>query len=512
MQTQLLFGPFLPNDTPVAVKGDRAAKSSLECLAAKPTDSEGSCTRFAHSLNAAQRAAERTKHDPLTGDVRKKTSKAVETKSQDSSSDQAAATNTGDIKSAHGGDMSLSVVLTQWCTQLSADACHHQISMDPSTGESLRIDVDPVTRLFATAPQTSKSFEQVVDIAGAAKFVDGEPIVSQNSQAEKGLILPTERMATSVEGKVMQKGAEETISRDTSELSAEVRVEGSGRGVSMLMAGQGQASGKTATALTTGEAIPMEPTETSTSTESQSKLTRAAGIQAVSGTEEDRHSHKIAVGAPHKPDDSLIDSLKGAGGRDPVMVDQHQTLKGSLQDFDGDHRQHQPGMNGHLHANGVEESADTAKETDGFRKSSRGDVVRQIVDKAVMSIKNGQSRVRIDLKPEFLGHVRLHIATDQQQVTLKIMTELPVVKEMIENHIGQLKTDLHNLGLEIDELDVFVANDHKRQKGDTGQAKSSKSDRRRSKAEAVDSAATSMDDPFTGRRTRSDETGIDIFG
>ena len=168
-------------------------------------------------------------------------------------------------------------------------------------------------------------------------------------------------------------------------------------------------------------------------------------------------------------------------------------------------------MNAQLFANSVEESTDAAKEIDGSQKSSRGDVVRQIVDKAVLSLKNGQSQVRIDLKPEFLGHVRMHIATDQHQVTLKIMAELPVVKEMIESHIHQLRADLQNLGLEIDELDVFVADDRERRKGFTGHAKSSQKSRRSAKTEAVDSTANLENGPTTGNRSRLDESGIDFF-
>ncbi len=53
----------------------------------------------------------------------------------------------------------------------------------------------------------------------------------------------------------------------------------------------------------------------------------------------------------------------------------------------------------------------------------------------------------------------MKITTENHLVTVRILTELPVVKEMIENNISQLKTDLQSHGLEIDKLDVSVAND-----------------------------------------------------
>ena len=90
---------------------------------------------------------------------------------------------------------------------------------------------------------------------------------------------------------------------------------------------------------------------------------------------------------------------------------------------------------------------------------SRVGTLNQIVEKAALNLKNGKSQVRIDLKPEFLGSVRMKIITENHLVTVRILTELPVVKEMIENNISQLKTDLQSHGLEIDKLDVSVAND-----------------------------------------------------
>ena len=90
---------------------------------------------------------------------------------------------------------------------------------------------------------------------------------------------------------------------------------------------------------------------------------------------------------------------------------------------------------------------------------SRAGTLNQIVEKAALNLKNGKSQVRIELKPEFLGSVRMKITTENHLVTVRILTELPVVKEMIENNISQLKTDLQSHGLEIDKLDVSVAND-----------------------------------------------------
>ena len=92
-------------------------------------------------------------------------------------------------------------------------------------------------------------------------------------------------------------------------------------------------------------------------------------------------------------------------------------------------------------------------------KDLRAETLGQIVDKAVFRLRNGQSEVRIDLKPDSLGHVRLQIVTENHQVTLRIMAESHAAKNLIDSGIGQLKADLQAQGLRVDELEVSVANE-----------------------------------------------------
>jgi flagellar hook-length control protein FliK len=86
-------------------------------------------------------------------------------------------------------------------------------------------------------------------------------------------------------------------------------------------------------------------------------------------------------------------------------------------------------------------------------------VVQQIVDSAKLRLVNGQSEMRIQLKPEHLGRVQLKIATEQQQVVVKVMAELPMVKELLEGNLHQLRTELQGQGLEIHKFDVSVGSD-----------------------------------------------------
>ena len=81
----------------------------------------------------------------------------------------------------------------------------------------------------------------------------------------------------------------------------------------------------------------------------------------------------------------------------------------------------------------------------------------QLVSKATYLVKKGRSEAKIELKPAILGNVRMQIATERQQVTLKIVTELAVTKEMIESNLSQLKTDLQVHGLDVEKIDISLS-------------------------------------------------------
>jgi hypothetical protein len=109
-----------------------------------------------------------------------------------------------------------------------------------------------------------------------------------------------------------------------------------------------------------------------------------------------------------------------------------------------------------------------AQSSETAQRSLMPQTLNQIVQKAVLSIHNGQHEVRIDLKPDFLGHIRMQIVSEGQQVAIKIVAEFPFVKDMLENNLHQLKAELQTRGLNIDELEVSVAHDSHTE-GDTHQ-------------------------------------------
>lgn len=127
------------------------------------------------------------------------------------------------------------------------------------------------------------------------------------------------------------------------------------------------------------------------------------------------------------------------------------------------------------------EATSSSMQTDPGQDSLRTQTLDQIIRKTAIYMRNGQHEAKIDLKPDFLGHVRMQVIIENHQVTVKIVTESGFVKDMVENNIYQLKADLQQQGFNVDKLEVAVSSDcddfkHSQEKA--GQAK----DRQRSVA------------------------------
>lgn len=118
--------------------------------------------------------------------------------------------------------------------------------------------------------------------------------------------------------------------------------------------------------------------------------------------------------------------------------------------------------NGLLNSSGhntekVAEPASVPKETS--QSELRNQALDQIVRKAAIHLRNGQHEARIELKPDFLGQIRMQVISENQQVTVKILAEHGFVKDMIERNVHQLKVDLQQQGLEVNKLEVSVSRD-----------------------------------------------------
>ena len=151
-----------------------------------------------------------------------------------------------------------------------------------------------------------------------------------------------------------------------------------------------------------------------------------------------------------------------------------------------------------------------AKDTQQFQKPLQTEVLTQIVKKAAFNLKNGQTEVKIDLKPEFLGRIQLKISTENHQVMVRMLTEIPLVKDIIENNINHLKADLQNHGLEIDKFDVFLTRDSDQHENGHENAKFLKKNGETGEGEADGILAEEMEEEaqFAHERTGANLIGV----
>ena len=87
------------------------------------------------------------------------------------------------------------------------------------------------------------------------------------------------------------------------------------------------------------------------------------------------------------------------------------------------------------------------------------DNFHQLVERALFSVRGGQSEARIALKPEHLGHVRMQIITENHAVTIKIVAESPVARDLIDANAHQLRSELQQQGLNVQTIEVAVSDD-----------------------------------------------------
>lgn len=90
-------------------------------------------------------------------------------------------------------------------------------------------------------------------------------------------------------------------------------------------------------------------------------------------------------------------------------------------------------------------------------------VINQVVKAARISIAQGREEMKLTLKPEELGWLKVKIAVDGQKVTARITVEREGVREILESNVKQLWQALQNQNLRISQIAIELHNDGSRQ-------------------------------------------------
>lgn len=87
------------------------------------------------------------------------------------------------------------------------------------------------------------------------------------------------------------------------------------------------------------------------------------------------------------------------------------------------------------------------------------DIASQIVDQAKLILRPQNTEMIIKLKPEHLGELTFKVAVEQGTVSATFHSNNPEVRNIIEASLPQLKHELNNQGIKLDNVGVFAGMD-----------------------------------------------------
>lgn len=85
------------------------------------------------------------------------------------------------------------------------------------------------------------------------------------------------------------------------------------------------------------------------------------------------------------------------------------------------------------------------------------EILAQVGERVRLVLQEGRSEIKMQLEPPDLGSVRVHITTEHGNVTVRMVTEVPAVRDVLENGLTQLRAGLEGNGLDVDGFEVTVS-------------------------------------------------------
>ncbi|MBR1391955.1 MAG: flagellar hook-length control protein FliK [Lachnospiraceae bacterium] len=111
-----------------------------------------------------------------------------------------------------------------------------------------------------------------------------------------------------------------------------------------------------------------------------------------------------------------------------------------------------PARNVEVNAEAVSQTAPPRSQVDVEQ------ILRQFADFSRVNISQDTTSIDMQLNPEHLGKLYLHIAaTKEGSVTAQITTTNELVREALETQLAELKVTLNQQGVKVDEVEVTVA-------------------------------------------------------
>lgn len=88
--------------------------------------------------------------------------------------------------------------------------------------------------------------------------------------------------------------------------------------------------------------------------------------------------------------------------------------------------------------------------------------VKELVKQAQLMIKRGGGEMKLEMKPEGMGQVHLHVKVNNGQVDIQMLTENDTAKKALERGLSELKDNLAAHQLKVESMKVDVGSDIKK--------------------------------------------------
>ena len=85
------------------------------------------------------------------------------------------------------------------------------------------------------------------------------------------------------------------------------------------------------------------------------------------------------------------------------------------------------------------------------------DVVEQIVEQIRVNINQDNTSLEMQLYPEHLGRIQIHVVSKDGVMTARIAAETEAAKQAVEAGLSNLKESLQNQNLKVDAIEVMVS-------------------------------------------------------
>lgn len=100
--------------------------------------------------------------------------------------------------------------------------------------------------------------------------------------------------------------------------------------------------------------------------------------------------------------------------------------------------------------------AESVEQTTSKEAADSQDIMRQIMDYMKIQIKPDQSNLEMQLHPESLGTLRIHLVSNGGVVTANFVTQNEAVRAALESQMIQLKDSFAEQGIKVEAIEVTV--------------------------------------------------------